>query len=309
MKNIIDELHTLGDFIRWGASQFNKIQLFFGHGTDNAVDEAIVLVSYALHLPPEIPDILWHSRLTRSEKEKVLELFNRRMSERIPAAYITHEAWFAEIRFYVDQRVLIPRSPIAELIEQRFEPFEPLVKVNQIRRMLDLCTGSGCIAIASSMLAFPNAIVDAVDVSHDALEVAQANIKHYRLEQRVHALHSDLFSALAGKQYDLMVCNPPYVDAQELQAMPAEYHHEPKIGLEAGTDGLFFVKQILREATQYLTRDGVLIVEVGASQTKLIEEYPNMPFFWIDFERGGTGVFLLTADQLHHYAEDFEDFS
>jgi ribosomal protein L3 glutamine methyltransferase len=307
MENIIiDELHTLGDFVRWGASQFNKTQLFFGHGTENAIDEAIVLVSHALYLPPEIPDILWHTRLTRSEKEKVLELFNRRIHERIPAAYITHEAWFAEIRFYVDQRVLIPRSPIAELIEQRFEP---LVKVNQMRHMLDLCTGSGCIAIASSMLAFPNAIVDAVDVSHDALEVAQANIKHYKREQRVHAQHSDLFSALAGKQYDLIVCNPPYVDAQELQAMPAEYHHEPKIGLEAGTDGLFFVKQILREAAQYLTRDGVLIVEVGVSQTRLIEKYPNMPFFWIDFERGGTGVFLLTAEQLHHYAEDFEDFS
>jgi ribosomal protein L3 glutamine methyltransferase len=306
MENILDELHTLGDFIRWGATQFNKTQLFFGHGTDNAIDEAIVLVSYALYLPPEMPDILWHSRLTRSEKEKVLNLFNRRIHERIPASYITQEAWFAEIRFYVDQSVLIPRSPIAELIEQRFEPW---IKINQMKTMLDLCTGSGCIAIASSMLAFPNATVDAVDVSHDALKVAQTNIKHYRLEQRVHALHSDLFSALAGKQYDLIVCNPPYVDAQELQAMAEEYHHEPKIGLEAGTDGLLFVKRILREAAQYLTRDGILIVEVGVSQTRLIEEYPNMPFFWIDFERGGTGVFLLTAEQLHNYAEDFEYLS
>ena len=302
MKNIIDELYTLGDFIRWGASQFNQAQLFFGHGTDNAIDEAVVLVSHVLHLPPEVPDILWHSRLTYSEKQEILKLFEQRIQERIPAPYLTHEAWFADLRFHVDQRVLIPRSPFAELIEQRFEPW---VKVNQVKRMLDLCTGSGCIAIASVMLAFPHAQIDAADVSHDALAVAKKNIEHYKLEQRIHTVHSNLFSGLAGKKYDLIVCNPPYADAQELQIMPAEYHHEPKIGLEAGTEGLFFVTQILREVAQYLTHEGTLIVEVGVSQTSLIEQYPNVPFLWIEFQQGGEGVFLLTAEQLRNYAEFF----
>ncbi|OQY56659.1 MAG: ribosomal protein L3 N(5)-glutamine methyltransferase [Candidatus Parabeggiatoa sp. nov. 2] len=295
MEPIIDELHTLGDFIRWGASQFNKAQLFFGHGTDNAIDEAIVLVSHALHLPPEIPDILWHARLTYSEKLAVLECLNKRVQQRIPAPYITHEAWFAGLRFYVDQRVLIPRSPMAELIEQRIEPW---IDANRVKQMLDLCTGSGCIAIASAMLAFPYAQIDAVDVSSEALEVAQQNIKRYGLEQRVQTVYSNLFSSLAGRHYDLIICNPPYADAQEMQAMPDEYQHEPRIGLEAGKDGLFLVGQILREAAQYLTPHGVLIVEVGLSQTRLIEQYPDVPFTWIDFQRGGEGVFLLTAEQL-----------
>jgi len=295
MEPIIDELHTLGDFIRWGASQFNQAQLFFGHGTDNAIDESVVLVSHALHLPREIPDILWHTRLTYSEKQTVLELLNKRVRERIPAPYLTHEAWFANLRFFVDQRVLIPRSPIAELIEREFDPW---VKVDKVKRVLDLCTGSGCIAIASAILAFPNAEIDAVDISTEALEVAQENIKIYGLEQRVHTVHSDLFSNLAGIHYDLIICNPPYADAQELQTMPAEYQHEPRIGLEAGTDGLFFVKKLLSEAAQYLTPQGVLIVEVGLSKASLVEQYPDVPFLWLDFQYGGEGVFLLTAEQL-----------
>lgn len=300
MENPIDELHTLGDFIRWGTSQFQKAQLFFGHGTDNAIDEAVVLVSHALHLPTEIPDILWHSRLTYSEKQQVLELLNKRIQQRIPTPYLTYEAWFAGLRFYVDQRVLVPRSPLAELMEQRFEPW---VEVNRVKRMLDLCTGSGCIAIASAMLAFPRAEIDAVDVSPEALEVAQQNISHYGLERRVHTVHSDLFSNLAGMHYDLIVCNPPYVDDQELQSMPDEYQYEPRIGLEAGKDGLFFVKQILREAAQYLKLQGILIVEVGLSQNHLIEEYPDAPFTWLEFQRGGEGIFLLTAEQLRNYAD------
>ncbi len=293
MEPIIDELHTLGDFIRWGASQFNQAQLFFGHGTENAIDESVVLVSHALHLSREIPDILWHTRLTYSEKQSVLELLNKRVRERIPAPYLTHEAWFANLHFFVDQRVLIPRSPIAELIMREFEPW-----VDNVKRVLDLCTGSGCIAIASAIHAFPNAEIDAVDVSTEALEVAQQNIKIYGLEQRVHTVHSDLFSNLAGIHYDLIICNPPYVDAQELQTMPAEYQHEPRIGLEAGTDGLFFVKKLLREAAQYLTPQGVLIVEVGLSKASLVEQYPDVPFLWLDFQYGGEGVFLLTAEQL-----------
>jgi len=295
MEPIIDELHTLGDFIRWGASQFNQAQLFFGHGTENAIDESVMLVSHALHLSREIPDILWHTRLTYSEKQTVLELLNKRVRERIPAPYLTHEAWFANLHFFVDQRVLIPRSPIGELIVQEFEPW---VKVDNVKRVLDLCTGSGCIAIASAILAFPNAEIDAVDVSTEALEVAQQNIKIYGLEQRVHTVHSDLFSNLAGIHYDLIICNPPYVDAQELKTMPAEYQHEPRIGLEAGTDGLFFVKKLLSEAAQYLTPQGVLIVEVGLSKASLVEQYPDVPFLWLDFQYGGDGVFLLTAEQL-----------
>ena len=302
MEHPLDELHTISDFIRWCATQFNKAQLFFGHGTDNAVDEAATLVLYALHLAPEIPAVLWHAQLTHSEKQVIVELLNRRIQERIPIPYLTHEAWFAHLRFYVDRRVLIPRSPIAELIEQRFEPW---VQVEQIERMLDLCTGSGCIAIASAMLAFPQAEIDAIDISSEALEVAQKNVENYGLEHRVHTLFSDLFARLSGKQYDLIVCNPPYADAQELQNMPEEYHYEPKVGLAAGQDGLLLVKRILRQAAPYLTSHGVLIVEVGLSQNSLIAEYPDVPFMWLEFQRGGEGVFLLTAEQLRLYAQVF----
>jgi ribosomal protein L3 glutamine methyltransferase len=295
MRHVIDELYTIGDFIRWGTSQFNKAKLFFGHGTDNAIDEAVVLVSHALYLPREIPDILWYTRLTYSEKQQVFELLSRRVQERIPAPYLTGEAWFADLRFYVDQRVLIPRSPLAELIGERFEPW---LESKRVRRILDLCTGSGCIAIASAMLAFPRADVDAADVSPGALEVAQRNIKSYGLERRVHTVHSNLFSSLAGVHYDLIICNPPYVDAKELEKMPAEYHCEPRIGFEAGQDGLVIVKKILQEAGKFLTPDGILVVEVGLSQTSLMEQYPEIPFMWLDFRNGGEGVFLITAEQL-----------
>jgi ribosomal protein L3 glutamine methyltransferase len=302
MEHPLDELHTLSDFIRWGATQFNKAQLFFGHGTDNAIDEAATLVLHALQLAPEIPTMLWQARLTHSEKQIIVELLNRRIQERIPTPYLTHETWFANLRFYIDRRVLIPRSPIAELIEQRFEPW---VQVEQVEWMLDLCTGSGCIAVASAMLAFPQAEIDAVDISGEALEVAQKNIENYGLEHRVHTLFSDLFASLSGKQYDLIVCNPPYADAQAVQNMPAEYHYEPQVGLAAGQDGLLLVKRILRQSTQYLTPNGVLIVEVGLSQNSLIAEYPDVPFLWLTFQRGGEGVFLLTAEQLRLYAEVF----
>lgn len=300
MDHTIDELHTITDFVRWGASQFNKAQLFFGHGTDNAVDEAIILVLHALHLPRTTPEILWHSRLTYIEKRQVLDLLNQRLELRIPAPYLTHEAWFANLRFYVDQRVLIPRSPLAELIERQYEPW---VDAEKVTRMLDLCTGSGCIGIASAMLAFPNTEIDLADVSCQALEVAQQNIDSYGLEHRVYTVYSDLFVNLKGLEYELIVSNPPYADAKEMEAMPDEYHHEPTVGLEAGTDGLFYVKQILREAVDYLSPDGVLIVEVGLSQAALIEQYPTVPFTWVEFARGGTGVLVLTAEQLREHAK------
>ena len=298
-NGIYEQLHTLCDFVRWGTSQLNQNSLFFGHGTDNAVDEAIILVSDVLNLPANIPDILWHGRLTFDEKLAILTIFERRIKEKIPAAYLTNKSWFAGIEFYVDQRVLIPRSPIAELIEQQFDPW---LKTEQVHQVLDLCTGSGCIAIASALLAFPQAKIDAVDISIEALEVANKNIERYSLKQRVKTIRSDLFSNLEQK-YDLIICNPPYVDNTELQAMPAEYHHEPKLGLEAGEDGLLFVKRILREASKYLNDEGLLIVEVGLSQTQLEIEYPKVAFLWLEFQRGGTGVFLLTADQLRKYAD------
>jgi len=302
MEYPIDELQTLGDFIRWGTSQFNKAQLFFGHGTDNAIDEAMVIVYHAIHLPLETPEILWHTRLTYLEKRAILELLTRRVQERMPAPYLTHKAWFAGLSFYVDQRVLIPRSPIGELIEQSFEPW---VTSSQVKRVLDLCTGSGCIAIASAILAFPYAEVDAVDISAAALEVAEKNIESYGLESRVHTVYSDLFSSLAGIHYDLIICNPPYVDLEEIQNMPAEYHYEPQMGLEAGIDGLLLVRQILQQALAHLTPHGVLIVEVGVSQTHLLQKYPTIPFTWLEFQRGGEGVFLLSAEQLKEYAEIF----
>ncbi|MDM8568393.1 50S ribosomal protein L3 N(5)-glutamine methyltransferase [Thiotrichales bacterium HSG1] len=291
------ELQTIGDFIRWGASQFNQANLFFGHGTDNAVDEATTLVVYALHLPQELPDILWHSKLTYPEKQKIIEFFNIRIAKNIPSPYITKEAWFTNLSFYVNQHVLIPRSPIAELIEQRFEPW---MDYSNSIKMLDLCTGSGCIAIASSILAFPNTVIDATDISYDALDVAKKNVSTYGLEQKINLIQSNLFSNLGNKLYNLIVSNPPYVDVEELKNMPLEYTHEPKIGLAAGTDGLFFVEQILRHATKHLTSDGILIVEVGLSQTNLIKRYPDVPFTWLKFQRGGEGVFLLTYEQLCH---------
>lgn len=303
MDHTIDELQTISDFIRWGSSQFNQAQLFFGHGTDNAIDEAIVLVLHALHLPRTLPEILWQSRLTYAEKRKVLELLAQRIESRLPAPYLTHEAWFANLRFYVDQRVLIPRSPIAESIEQQFQPW---ITPEKVQRVLDLCTGSGCIAIACALLAFPEADIDAVDISCQALEVAQKNIESYGLENRVYTVYSDLFANLNGIHYDLIICNPPYATTIELVTMAEEYRHEPLLGLQAGEDGLFYVKQVLREAINYLTPDGVLVMEVGLSQTALVEQYPTIPFTWLEFTRGGVGVLLLTATQLRNSAEIFQ---
>ena len=292
-----NELKTIGDFIRWGASKFTQAQLFFGHGTDNAIDEAIIIVLYALHLPQDIPDKLWHSNLTYSEKQKITELFNLRIKNKIPTPYIIKEAWFSNLCFYVDERVLIPRSPIAELIEQQFTPW---IDTSKVTSMLDMCTGSGCIAIASAMLVFSDIIIDAVDVSYDALTVAKKNIHTYELEQQIKLIQSDLFTNLNNKIYDLIITNPPYVDAKEIEIMPSEYSHEPKIGLEAGIDGLLFVERILQEAVKHLTPNGILIVEVGLSQENLVKKYPEVPFTWLEFQNGGQGIFLLTYEQLYN---------
>lgn len=289
------QLHTLGDFIRWGASRFNEAALFFGHGTDNAIDEATALVLHALHLPlQDLPPEFFGAHLTKIEKRQVLALLERRIWERIPAPYLTHEAWFAGLSFYVDERVLIPRSPLAELIEKSFTPF---VIPESVHAVLDLGTGSGCIAIAAAY-AFPEARVDATDSSEEALAVARMNIERHGLEKQVRAIPSNLFGGVGGRRYDLIISNPPYVGAAEMASLPKEYHHEPRQALEAGKNGLDIVLQILRQAPEHLNGQGFLVVEVGNSEQALIQCLPELPFMWLEFEQGGHGVFLLTREQL-----------
>ncbi len=287
-------LQTLRDFVRLGTSLFHRAGLHFGHGTDNALDEAVWLVLHALHLPPDFPADYFDCRLTVEEKETILTLFRRRIEERLPAPYLTRSAWFAGLEFYVDERVLIPRSPIAELIERRFSPW---MEPERVHRVLDLCTGGGCIAVACA-LAFPEASVDASDLSAEALEVATRNRERYRLEDRMELIHSDLFEKLEGRCYDIIVSNPPYVDRAEMAALPPEYRHEPVSALAAGEDGLALVRRILARAAEHLNPGGILVVEVGNSQEALVEAYPELPFLWLEFERGGEGVFLLTREQL-----------
>ncbi|MGX9462551.1 50S ribosomal protein L3 N(5)-glutamine methyltransferase [Shewanella sp. A14] len=291
----VTELRTIADMLRWAVSRFNDANIYYGHGTDNAWDEAIALVFHALHLPEEVGQQVILSNLTSSEKHKIVELIIRRVRERLPVPYLTNKANFAGLEFYVDERVLVPRSPIAEMINNQFSPWLYNKPVN---RIMDLCTGSGCIAIACAY-AFEDAEVDALDISEDALEVAQINIESLGVLERVFPMQSDLFSAIPkGQHYDLIVSNPPYVDAEDIGDMPEEYHHEPAIGLASGNDGLDLTKRILANAADYLTETGLLVVEVGNSMVHLIEQYPDMPFTWVDFEFGGDGVFVLTRDQL-----------
>ncbi|HCK80345.1 MAG TPA: 50S ribosomal protein L3 N(5)-glutamine methyltransferase [Candidatus Competibacter sp.] len=288
-------LHTIRDLIRWGASRMNEAGLHFGHGTDNAIDEAAALVLHALHLPPDLHTEYFQSHLTPGEKQVALHLLERRVAERKPAAYLTNRAWFMSLPFYVDERVLVPRSPLAELIERHFAPW--LSSNRKVEQILDLGTGSGCIGIACAY-AFPEARVDLVDVSADALEIARRNVMEHGLDDQIEVLQSDLFAALKGRRYDIIISNPPYVDLTELDALPVEYQHEPRLGLAAGETGLDVVEEILRQAGDYLKRDGLLIVEVGKAQYPLCEAFPDVPFTWLEFERGGQGVFLINASQL-----------
>ena len=272
--------------------------LYFGHGTDNALDEAAYLVSYSMQLSPDFPDTDLQREVSGEQKQQLAELLWERISTRKPAAYLTHEAWFAGHKFYVDERVLVPRSPIAELIADRFEPW---MKPEKIERALDLCTGSGCIAIAMA-LALPEIRVDASDISSGALAVARTNVERYGLVGRVEVVESDLFSSLRGRTYDLIVSNPPYVDAADMAALPTEYQHEPAMGLAAGGQGLDFVLPLLEQAPAHLNPGGALIVEVGNSAEALVELLPGVPFTWLEFEYGGHGVFLLMADQVQQAA-------
>jgi ribosomal protein L3 glutamine methyltransferase len=299
ITQISRELMTLRDYVRWGYSQLNAANIYYGHGTDNAWDEIVYLVSATLNLPPDIDPDLMNAALTIVERRQVCNLILRRIKERIPVAYLVHQAWFAGLPFYVDQRVIIPRSPIAELIEQKFAPW--LQEDQHVQRILDLCTGSGCIAIACG-LAFPGCQVDAVDISSDALEVAAINVKKYGLEGQVHLFQSNLLVNINPTiRYDLIISNPPYVGVSEYQSLPEEYQHEPKLALVTGESGLQIVRDILSKATNYLTSDGILIVEVGNTQEILSARYPEVPFLWLEFERGGHGVFLLTANELKKY--------
>lgn len=293
--NVFSHLHTIRDLIRWGASRMNEAGLHFGHGTDNAIDEAAALVLHALYLPPDLHAEYLQSHLTPTEKQAAIQLLERRIAERKPAAYLTNRAWFMNLPFYVDERVLVPRSPLAELIERHFAPWLP--DSRKVETILDLGTGSGCIGIACAY-AFPDARVDLADISADALAVARRNIAEHGLDDQVEAIQSDLFSALKGRRYDLIISNPPYVGQEELDNLPSEYHHEPRLGLAAGAEGLDVVAEILSQAADYLQRDGVLIVEVGNAQYALCEAFPDVPFTWLEFEHGGQGVFFLNASQL-----------
>jgi ribosomal protein L3 glutamine methyltransferase len=297
--NTLPELQTIRDFLRYATSRFNEAALYFGHGTENAWDEAATLIMHALHLPQDINQTVLDARLTEEERTRLIELINLRVEKRTPIAYLMHEAWFSGLSFYVDERVLIPRSPFGELIQNQFSPW---VKPEQIHRVLDLCTGSGCIAIAMSF-AFPEVMVDASDISDDALAVAKINVLRHNVEDTVQLFKSDLFNNLPPQQYDLIVSNPPYVSEQEMDELPQEYRHEPKLGLAAGSNGLDFAKRILLDAVNFLTPNGVLIVEVGNSEFAMAEQYPTLPLTWIEFEHGGGGVFLITAKDLRKHAE------
>jgi len=285
---------TVEQLIHYGTLLFEQSQLWFGHGSDNAFDEAAELVFFGAGVRHEDAADAYGEQLGAAERATVLALFERRIRERIPAAYLTHRMWFAGHEFYVDERVLVPRSPIAELVEAQFQPW---IAPGSIRRILDIGTGSGCIAIASA-LAVPQARVDASDVSDAALAVTAINIDRLGVRERVRAIRSDVFAGLRGERYDIIVSNPPYVGDEELADLPQEYRHEPATGLHSGTDGLDVVRRILSGAAAHLEPHGILIVEVGNSETALTAAFPNVPFTWLEFERGGGGVFLLSAEQL-----------
>jgi len=295
--DVLTTLTTIRDYVRWSASQFAQAQISFGHGTTSALDEAVALVLHTVHQPYNLSETYFESVLTLSERQAVVDIVERRINERLPSAYLTHEAIFAGLSFYVDERVLVPRSPIAELIAQRFSPW---VDEDQVERVLDLCTGSACIAIACAY-AFPEALVDAVDLSPDALNVAEINVDKHQLTDSVALYKSDLFKQLPEEQYDIIVSNPPYVSHGEWSTLAPEFRAEPDMGFLGGESGLDLVLRILVDAGDYLTEQGILVVEVGSSAQTLQDAFPDVPFYWLDFERGGDGVFLLTADQVNQY--------
>ncbi|MDO6442460.1 MULTISPECIES: 50S ribosomal protein L3 N(5)-glutamine methyltransferase [unclassified Marinobacter] len=299
MTSPIDDLHTVRDYLRFASSQFSASRVFFGHGTDNVWDEAVQLVMRSLHLPLENNTLFLDARLTRGERELVLERIRRRIEERVPMAYLLGEAWFMGMPFHVDERVLVPRSPIGELIENGFQPW---LGDKPVGRVLDLCTGSGCIGIGVASV-FEEAHVDLSDISQDALAVAASNIELHELSDRVRTIQSDVFASISGK-YDIIVSNPPYVDAEDLADMPEEFHHEPALGLAAGNDGLDIAHRIIAGAAEHLTPGGLLVVEVGNSWVALDEAYPDLPFTWLEFSNGGDGVFAIAEQDLRQWCSN-----
>ena len=289
------QLHTLRDLLRFSVSRFNESDLFFGHGSSNAYDEAAYLILHTLHLPPDQMESFLDARLTNIEISQVLSMIKRRSLEKIPAAYLTQEAWLGDFSFYVDKRVLIPRSFIAELLREQLSPW--VTDPSSVHSVLDLCTGSGCLAILLAH-AFENATVDATDISDEALEVANKNVGDYDLNRRIHLLQSDLFGALEGRRYDLIISNPPYVNAESMASLPKEYQYEPRHALASGHDGLEATKEILKSAANYLNDKGILIVEIGHNRAALEEAFPQTPFTWLETSAGDGFVFMLTRNHL-----------
>lgn len=289
------ELSTLRDLMRFAVSRFNEAGLFYGHGTDNAWDEAAYLLLHTLHLPLDQLDPYIDARLTSDERAALLKLIERRISERLPAAYLTNEAWLGDYRFYVDERVIVPRSHIAELLHEQLSPWieDPWA----VDRVLDLCTGSGCLAILAAH-AFPEARIDAVDLSPEALAVARRNVDDYELGTRLRLVQSDAFAGIQGRQYDVIISNPPYVNARSMATLPEEYRREPELALAGGKDGLDLVRLILREAPSHLKADGILVVEIGHNRDDLEMAFPDTSFIWLDTSAGDQHVFLLRREDL-----------
>lgn len=300
-EEAIDDLHSLRDFMRFAMTSFAAHAVHYGHGTDNALDEAAYLILQALQLPADLDSSWLDARLCHGERQHLAELVRQRCVERIPTAYLVNRAWFAGLELQADARALVPRSPLAELIQNAFAPW---VDAEHVQRILDLCTGGGSIALACAHY-FPEAEVDAVDLSAEALALAHENRAALHLDEQVELLHGDLFTPAHGRRYDLIVSNPPYVDACDMAALPPEYLHEPRMALAAGEDGLDIVRRILREAPVYLEPQGVLIVEVGNSETHVQATWPDAPFTWLHFEHSEDGVFMLTREQLLESAAMF----
>ncbi|SHM24029.1 [LSU ribosomal protein L3P]-glutamine N5-methyltransferase [Nitrosospira sp. Nsp11] len=289
------QLQTVRDLLRFAVSRFNDAGLFFGHGSTSAYDEAVYLVLHTLHLPLDQLEPFLDARLTSVELDQVLGILRRRATEKIPAAYLTNEAWLGDFSFYVDERAIVPRSFIAELLQEQLAPW--IEEPGNIHSALDLCTGSGCLAVLLAH-AFENAAIDAADISHEALQVAQKNVSDYDLEHRISLVRSDLFAALAGRRYDLIISNPPYVSAKSMATLPEEYCHEPRSALASGEDGLEATRAILLQASDYLTDRGILIVEIGHNRQALEQAFPLTPFTWLETSAGDEFVFLLRRNQL-----------
>ena len=289
----VDDLKTIRDLLRYAASRFAASPLYFGHGTDNVWDEAVQLVLRSVHLPLENNQVFLDARLTRDERALIIERIERRVNDRVPLAYLLGEGWFMGLPFNIDERVLVPRSPIGELLENGLQPW---LGQRPVYRILDLCTGSGCIGIGAASV-FDEAEVDLTDISEDALAVAESNIELHGLTDRVRAIQSDVFGSVDGR-YDVILSNPPYVDAEDMANMPEEYRHEPELGLAAGEDGLDIAHRIIAGAAEHLTDTGLLIVEVGNSWPALDDAYPDLPLTWLEFDNGGDGVFLILAEDL-----------